>query len=203
MPTYDHRIDAYISRSAEFAQPILNHLREVVHKACPNVEETIKWGFPHFDYAGSILCSMAAFKQHCTFGFWLGSIMPDPNKILLAVGEKTSMGHFGPLKQLEDLPPEKILVKYIKEAMSLTDKGIKIKKEKPAEVKDIKIPDYFSDALKKNAKAFEAYQKFSPSAKKEYLEWITEAKTIATRDKRIATALEWLEEGKPRHWKYK
>ena len=131
MPVIDPRIDEYISRSAEFAKPILSHLRSVVHKACPGVTETMKWSFPHFDYAGSILCSMASFKQHCTFGFWLGSLMPDPDKILSAVGEKTAMGHFGQIKSMKDLPSDKVLIKYIKEAMALNEKGIKIKKENP------------------------------------------------------------------------
>lgn len=131
MPAIDTRVDDYISKSAEFARPVLNHLRAVIHKACPALNETMKWSFPHFEYANNILCSMAAFKQHCAFTFWRGSLMQDPDQILAAAGEKTSMGHFGPIKSMADLPPEEVMIKYIKAAMALTEKGAKIpKKEK-------------------------------------------------------------------------
>jgi uncharacterized protein YdeI (YjbR/CyaY-like superfamily) len=201
MPTNNPRVDEYISKSADFAKPILTYLREIVHKACPNVQETIKWNFPNFEYAGGILCSMAAFKQHCAFGFWLASLMTDPEK-LLTIGEKTAMGHLGQIKNVADLPPEKVLIRYIKEAMLLNEKGAKISKKKVTEIKEVEVPPYFLDALRQNETAYSNFEKFSPSHKKEYLEWITEAKSEATRNKRIATALEWLEEGKPRLWKY-
>ncbi len=204
MPAYDPRIDAYIERSAEFAKPILNHLREIIHKACPDVQETMKWSFPNYEFAGSILCSMASFKQHCAFGFWLGSLMSDPEKIMKSSGEKNAMGHFGQLKRVTDLPSDAVLTRYIKEAMALNEKGVKvIKKGNASDTKEVEVPSYFLDALKKNLSAFEAFQKSSPSHKKEYIEWITEAKSEATRSKRISTALEWLAEGKSRHWKYK
>lgn len=202
MPTPDPRIDDYISRSADFAKPVLNHLRNLVHKACPDVTETMKWSFPHFEYAGGILCSMASFKQHCAFGFWLGSLLSDPDKILSAVGEKTSMGHLGQIKSVNDLPDDKTLVKYIKEAMMLNEKGAKVTRKQPTTFKEIEVPAYFTEALKQIEKAVEAFEKLSPSHKKEYLEWITEAKTETTRSKRISTALEWLQEGKSRNWKY-
>ena len=201
MPTNDPRVDEYISKSADFAKPVLTYLREIVHKACPDVKETIKWNFPNFEYAGGILCSMAAFKRHCAFGFWLASLMTDPDN-LLTIGEKTAMGHLGQIKNIADLPPEKVLVKYIKEAMLLNEKGAKISKKKVTEIKEVEVPPYFLDALRQNKTAYSTFEKFSPSHKKEYLEWITEAKSEATRNKRIATALEWLEEGKPRLWKY-
>jgi uncharacterized protein YdeI (YjbR/CyaY-like superfamily) len=201
MSTNDSRVDEYISKSADFAKPVLTYLRDVVHKACPDVNETIKWNFPNFEYAGGILCSMAAFKQHCAFGFWLASLMTDPDK-LLTIGEKTAMGHLGQIKNIADLPSEEVLVKYIKEAMLLNEKGTKISKKKVTEIKEVEIPPYFLDALRQNKTAYSTFEKFSPSHKKEYLEWITEAKSEATRNKRIATALEWLEEGKPRLWKY-
>jgi len=111
MPNFDPRIDDYISKSAEFAKPILNYLRDIVHTACPDVNETMKWSFPNYEYSGSILCSMASFKQHCSFGFWLGSLMTDPDNLLQKVGEKTSMGNFGPIKSIEDLPPADIMIK--------------------------------------------------------------------------------------------
>src|SRR5688572_32247585 len=119
MPSRNPNIDAYIKRSAPFARPIMEHLRELVHKACPQVEETIKWGFPHFEYKG-ILCSMAAFKQHCSFGFWKATLMDDPNNILERVG-KTSMGSLGALTSKKDLPADKVIIAYIKEAMKLND----------------------------------------------------------------------------------
>lgn len=203
MVAIDPRIDEYISKAADFAKPILTHLRNVVHTACPDVVETMKWAFPHFQYAGGILCSMAAFKQHCAFGFWLGSKMKDPDKLLAAAGERTAMGHFGQIKSLGDLPTDEILIKYIKEAMALNEDGVKItKKANPAVQKDIEVPSYFLDALKQRPAALTAFEKFSPSHKKEYVEWITEAKTEVTRSKRIANAVEWIGDGKSRHWKY-
>jgi uncharacterized protein YdeI (YjbR/CyaY-like superfamily) len=197
----DPRIDDYIKKAASFAQPILKHIRQLVHKACPEVKETMKWSFPHFDYNG-ILCSMAAFKQHCSFGFWKASIMKDPENILKLVG-KTAMGHFDKITSLEDLPSDKILVAYINEAMRLNKEGIKLPaKEKNTGKGEITMPEELAAALKRNKKAQTAFNQFSPSHKREYLEWIAEAKTEATREKRIETTMEWLTEGKSRHWKY-
>lgn len=201
MPNPDQRIDHYIDKSAEFAKPILNHLRMLVHKNCPDVVETMKWSFPHFEYNGSILCSMASFKQHCAFGFWLGSKMKDPHGILTPSGERDAMGHFGQIKSLKDLPADKILAAYFKEAMELTDKGEKLSRAK-SEPKEMTIPPYFLSEVKKNKAALLHFEKFSPSQKKEYITWIAEAKTEATRQKRMATAVEWLAEGKTRNWKY-
>ncbi len=194
-------IDSYIKKSAEFSKPVLNHLRELVHTACPEVEEKMKWSFPHFDYKGEMMCSMAAFKQHCAFGFWKASLMKNSQKIFEKYG-KTAMGHLGQIKSLKDLPPDKVLIAGIKEAMKLNEDGIKTPKSKPVTKEDIKTPDYFMTALKKNKKALETFQNFSASHVREYVEWITEAKTEATRNKRIETALEWLSEGKSRNWKY-
>lgn len=202
MTATDSRIDDYIAKSADFAKPILTRLRATVHAACPTVNETIKWGFPNFVYNGQILCSMASFKQHCTFGFWLASLMKDPDKILATVGEKASMGHLGPMKSMADLPDEKVLIKYIKEAMLISEQGNRQKKEKVSLPKEIGVPDYFSDALKQDSIALLTFEKFSSSHKKEYVEWITDAKTEATRQKRIAAAIEMLREGKSRNWKY-
>jgi len=202
MPTIDARIDDYILKSAEFAKPVLNFLRAAIHKACPDAKETMKWGFPHFEYANSILCSMAAFKKHCAFTFWRGALLPDTDKIL-TIEKKTSMGHFGSIRSLDDLPSEETIIKYIKEAMALTEKGVKVpKKEKASVSAEIEIPPYFIDALEQNNTALTHFEKLSPSHKKEYVEWITEAKTEATRTKRIATTIEWLQEGKSRNWKY-
>ena len=194
-------IDTYITKSADFAKPILNHIRSLVHKACPDAEEKIKWGFPHFDYKGEMMCSMAAFKQHAVFGFWKAALMKDPVLVETARSE-VSMGHLGRLTSLKDLPPDKKLIAWIKEAMALNDKGIKIAKSKSTEKKELVVQDYFINALAKNKKAKTTFDNFAYSHKKEYLEWITEAKTEETRNTRMANALNWMAEGKSRHWKY-
>jgi len=202
MPKKDPRIDIYIKKSADFARPILNHLREMVHKACPDVEETMKWSFPHFMYKDAILCSMASFKQHCSFGFWKASIMKDPNNILQLAG-KTGMGHMDRIESLKDLPSTKILAAYIKEAAALNENNIKPPpRKKSTGKKELIIPDYFIAALKKNKKTLAAFEAFSYSHKKEYVEWITEAKTEATREARMDKAIEMISEGKSRYWKY-
>ena len=199
----DPRVDAYIKKAAGFAHPILEHLRSLIHKGCPGVKETIKWSFPVFEYEGGILCNMAAFKQHCSFGFWKASLMADPEKILKMREEKTGMGHFDRITSLKDLPSDKILLAYIKEAARLNEEGVKVSRPKPAgPVKELPVPPALLAALKKNKKAQTAFEAFPPSHRKEYIQWITEAKTEPTRDKRIATTLEWLEEGKSRNWKY-
>lgn len=195
-------IDAYIARSAEFAKPILNHLRDLVHKTCPYVEEKMKWSFPHFDYKGEMMCSMAAFKQHAVFGFWKAALMKEPALIENAKSE-SAMGHFGKITSLKDLPADKKIIACIKEAMLLNDKGIKLAaKATSAEKKELIVPEYFIKALAKNKKAQQTFNNFAYSHKKEYVLWITEAKTDETRNKRIATSLEWLSEGKGKNWKY-
>jgi uncharacterized protein YdeI (YjbR/CyaY-like superfamily) len=201
MAKKDPRIDLYISKSAGFAKPILMHLRELVHVACPDVEETIKWSFASFDYKGP-MCSMAAFKQHCAFGFWKASLMKD--KALTKNAESESaMGHYGKITSLKDLPSDKKIIAHIKEAIKLNDKGIKLPPKKVAkDKKEIVIPDYFLKELKKNKKALRTFQAFSPSHKREYIEWITEAKSDETKYRRIETAIKWMSEGKSRNWKY-
>lgn len=197
----DPRVDAYIVKSQDFAKPILKHLRALVHKACPEVKETIKWSFTSFDYKGPY-CSMAAFKQHCAFGFWKAVLMKDPALISNAKSE-TAMGHLGRITSLKDLPSDKILISYLKEAAKLNDDGIKLpQKPKLKEKKELIVPDYFKKLLNKNKKALASFNNFSYFHKKEYIEWITEAKTDETRNKRIAITIEWLSDGKTRNWKY-
>ncbi|MEO7766859.1 MAG: YdeI/OmpD-associated family protein [Ferruginibacter sp.] len=191
-------IDEYISKSADFAQPILNHLRQLVHGMCPEVAEKIKWSFPHFDYRGEMMCSMAAFKEHCVFGFWKAALMKDP-LLLENARSEVSMGHLGRIRSKKDLPADKTIKAWIKEAMQLNDDGIKLpSKLKTTEKKEIIIPEYFTKALSKNKKALQIFENYAYSHKKEYIEWITEAKTEETRNKRITTALEWIAEGKSR-----
>ncbi|HTI65498.1 MAG TPA: YdeI/OmpD-associated family protein [Gemmatimonadaceae bacterium] len=196
MGTRDKRVDTYVARSADFARPILEHIREIVHEGCPEVEETIKWGFPNYQYKG-MLCSMAAFKEHCTFGFWKGSLIVD------AADRRSdeAMGQLGRITRLSDLPPRKKLVGYVRKAKELNDAGVKVakpSKPKPA----LEPPADLLAALKKNKKAQAAFDKFPPSHRREYVEWIVEAKTDATRQRRLAQAVEWMAEGKPRNWKY-
>lgn len=202
MAKTDKRVELYIGKAAPFAQPILIHILELVHQACPDVEETFKWSFPCFMYKGSILCSMAAFKQHCAFGFWLESKMKDPKKILSRGKERSGMGHLGKITSVKDFPSDKIMIAYIKEAMSLIDKGVKLTKKKTAPETALKLPSYFSAALSKNKKALNTFENFSYSNKKEYVLWVTEAKTEETRNSRLKTAVEWMAEGKVRNWKY-
>ena len=202
MAKKEKKIDAYIARSADFAKPILNHIRDLVHKACPDVEEKMKWSMPFFDYKGEMLCHIASFKQHAVMGFWKASLMKDSILIENAKSE-TAMGHLGRITALKDLPSDKKIAVWIKEAMQLTDKGIKLPaKTKPADKKELVVPEYFTKALAKNKKAKQAFEDFAYSHKKEYVMWIAEAKTEETRNKRMATALEWLAEGKSRLWKY-
>lgn len=195
----DKRVDAYITKSQPFAWPILEHLRELVHKACPEVEETMKWSFPHFTYKG-MMCSMASFKSHCAFGFWKASLMSDKKLVANAKGE-TAMGHLGRIERLEDLPADRVLVSYVKEAMKLNDTGVKVAKKKVVK-KPATTPEYLKKALAGNLLAKDHFEAFSPSQKREYIDWITEAKTEATRAKRMAQMLEWVSEGKLRNWKY-
>lgn len=197
----DRRIDDYISKSENFAKPILSYIRDIVHKACPEVTETMKWGMPHFDYKG-MMCGIASFKQHCTFGFWKASLMKDKYKVFVK-GENSGMGNFGKVKDIQDLPSAKIIIEYIKEAMKLNDDNVAVPKELKENVrKELVIPEYFLKVLKKNEVALKTFMDFSYSHKKEYLEWITEAKKEETREKRIYAAIEWLSEGKGRNWKY-
>lgn len=200
MAKKDNRVDQYIAKSPDYAKPILMHIRDLVHKTCPDIQETIKWGMPSFDYKGPFF-SMAAFKNHAVFGFWKAALMKDPVLMQNAKSE-SAMGHSGKLTSLKDLPSDKKMIAYLKEAMKLNDDGIKLPPRKPTVKKDIVVPDYMAKALGKNKKAQTTFDIFSPSHKREYIEWITEAKTEETRDKRIATMLEWLEEGKSRNWKY-
>ncbi|HKX84800.1 MAG TPA: YdeI/OmpD-associated family protein [Pyrinomonadaceae bacterium] len=196
MPTIDPRVDAYIEKSSDFAYPILKHLRKLIHKACPDITETFKWGMPSFEYKG-IVCGFAAFKSHCTFGFWKQSLM-DTDAF---PANKTAMGSFGRITSNKDLPSDKVMLRLIHRAIELNENGIKVKRLKP-DKKELVIPDDFTAALKKNRSAREAFEKFSYSHRKEYIEWITEAKAEPTREKRLATTLEWLQEGKRRNWKY-
>jgi len=202
VPQTDPRIDAYIAKSAEFARPILEHLRKVVHRGCPAVVETIKWGMPFFDHHGP-LAFMSAFKAHCGFGFYrAGSIV--------AGRSDEAMGQFGRITSLRDLPAERVLVGYVKEAAKRNEarpklgaraKGTRARK---TPMKELPVPDDLASALamRRHAKARATFEAFSASHRKEYIEWITGAKRAETRARRLATTLEWLAEGKSQSWRY-
>ena len=193
MGNRDPRVDAYIQNSAEFARPILTHVRELVHEACPSVEETLKWGAPHFDYEG-VLCGMAAFKQHCNIILWKAS---------LVIGGRGNQAG-GPLRditRLADLPPDATLRAWIEQAARLNEERVKVPRSTSPK-KDVVIPAELTKALKKNKKAAAAFEKFPPSHKREYAQWIAEAKKSETRQRRVETAVEWMSKGKSRNWKY-
>ncbi|HKB10152.1 MAG TPA: YdeI/OmpD-associated family protein [Vicinamibacterales bacterium] len=196
MGTRDPKVDAYIAKSADFARPILTHFRETVHAACPDVVEEMKWSFPHFTYNG-MLCSMAAFKDHAAVGFW---------KAQLVLGDQVKsgdgMGHLGRITKLSDLPPKKELTEYIRKAAALNDEGIKEARAPRRPAKPVKVPPDLAAALKKNRKALTTFENFSPSHRREYVEWIGEAKMAETRARRVKTAVAQMAEGKSQNSKY-
>jgi uncharacterized protein YdeI (YjbR/CyaY-like superfamily) len=198
MSQKDPRIDAYIARSAPFAQSILRHVRKLVHQGCPKVQETMKWNMPHFDYHG-IMLGMAAFKEHCSIGFWKGELILGKR-----AGSDGGMGHFGKITSLKDLPSDKRFIEYVRKAAALNKQGIK----KPADHKprsarpELTVPEYLRAALRKNKKATVAFEGFSYTNKKEYVDWLTGAKREETRSRRLQTTIAWLAEGKVRNWKY-
>lgn len=205
MEQYDSRIDAYIDKSADFAKPILKHLRELVHRASPEITETMKWSAPFFEYNG-VLCFMMAFKQHAGFGFWKADQLPDPHGIIQDEG---NAGSIGKLTSVVDLPEDDVLIWYIREAIA--QKGV-LKAAKPAVKKAatakpvpvaMDTPAYLAELLDADPNAKAYFEKFSPSQKKEYITWFEDAKSDATRQKRLDEGLPWIAEGKTRNWKYK
>ena len=205
-PDFNPKVDLYIAQAKPFAHPILNHLRSLVHQACPGVQETMKWSRPFFEYKGVILGNMSAFNAHCSFGFWgqeIGAVLREA-KVL----QEDGMGSLGKIATLEDLPAKKQLLQWLKQAKGFIDNGQYtspiaarnkvVKAPKP----QLPTPPEFAEALKSNPKAAQTFQNFAPSCQREYLEWFADAKQQATKEKRIAQAIEWLNEGKQRNWKY-
>jgi len=200
MGTRTALLDAYVAKSPEYARPILVKIRDAFHAGCPELEEKIKWGHASFEYKG-MLGGMAVFKKHVTFGFWKSRLMDDFDKLFQRGPKSSPMG--ARVESLADLPAKNVLVVYVREAKRLNDEGVKEPvRAKPKRSPDVDVPPDLTAALKKNAKAKKAFEAFSPSHKREYVEWITEAKRDETRAKRLATTLEWLVEGKHRNWKY-
>ena len=195
MSSQDPRVDAYIAESADFARPILAEIRTRVHAACPQVEETIKWGMPSFVHAGGILCQMAAFKRHVSFGYW---------KHALVMGEagRDGMGSYGKMASAADLPPKAAMRADLGKAMRLNEEGVKPERRKAAPKPPPETPSDLATALLKNKAAKATFDAFPPGCKREYIEWIVEAKREETRAKRLGQAVEWMAEGKRRNWKY-
>ena len=191
----DERIDAYIERQADFGRPILEHLRAAIHAACPQAEETLKWSSPAFLYKGQMLASMAAFKAHAAFGFWRGSLVTEEAE------QASAMGQFGRISGIDDLPAPADLAALIRKAMDLTDAGVKPLRAKTVKG-DFTVPDDLRAALDAEPRAAATFDGFSPSARRDYVEWVTGAKQAATRQRRLAQAVEWMAEGKKRNWKY-
>lgn len=197
MGKLEPRVDAYIDRAAPFAQPVLRHLRALVHEVCPHAEEIIKWGFPHFDYLGPF-CSMAAFKGHCAFTLWKGQLLFAEAEAEAKTG---AMGQFGKLTKVQDLPSKRSMTGYLRKAMKLNEAGIKTPRA-PGSQSELVVPAELTAALRRDARARNCFATLSPGHRREYAEWIAEAKRPETRAKRVATAVEWLAEGKRRNWKY-
>lgn len=195
MGSRDPRIDSYIKNAAPFAKPILEQLREIVHEACPDCVENIKWSRPCFDYKGP-MAGMAAFKAHMTFGFWMNGIMRDQG------ADAATITKLDRMESIKDLPAKKSIVSCIKRAMAMNDAGIKMLRERTANPKPVVIPPALKAALAQDKAAREAFDGFSPSARREYCEWIADAKREETRDARLAKLLEQVKEGKQMHWKY-
>ncbi|MDR7070185.1 uncharacterized protein YdeI (YjbR/CyaY-like superfamily) [Pseudoxanthomonas japonensis] len=197
MSAHDPRVDAYIEKASPFARPILDHLRALVHAACPSLQEDIKWGMPSFQYGGRILCQMAAFTQHASFGFWQHAAVTEGKA-------RDGMGSLGRLETIKDVPSKRELTALLRKAMALIDEGVTstATRAKPAPRAALKVPADLRDALAGNPGAKATFDGFSPSARRDYLEWITEAKREDTRARRLAQAVEWMAEGKLRNWKY-
>jgi uncharacterized protein YdeI (YjbR/CyaY-like superfamily) len=197
MAIQDPRVDAYIARAAPFARPILEHLRAIVREAVPAADETLKWGMPSHVHAGGIVCMMAAFKQHVSFGFW-------QHALVMGDVERDGMGSFGKLRSLGDVPPKRQLVALIRKAAKLNEEGVKsagsrkqgVPKPPPP------VPAELAGALARNPAAAAAFKAFAPGQRRDYCEWIADAKRDDTRQRRLAQAIEWIAEGKPRSWKY-
>ena len=191
----DPRVDAYIERQADFARPILTHLRGIIHEACPDCEETLKWSMPSFLYKGKILAGFAAFKAHATFGYWNDSMLNQDEK------NRSAMGQFGRLTSLDDLPDRAALVALTRKSMALIDDGAKPPRT-TAKKPPFTVPQDMRAAIDAVPAAKATFDGFAPSCQREYVEWVTEAKRDETRGKRLAQTVEWLAEGKKRNWKY-
>ncbi len=196
-------VDAYIANAGDFARPILRRVRALMHKACPGIEETIKWGVPHFEYQG-IVGNIAAFKRHAAFGFWSRKLLKkrlgkDSRKMFPPSGDSSMGGRR--IRTLAEMPPDALILRTIRAAVALNEAGLKPAREQRRKP-PVKPPPYLVAALKKNPRARAAFQRLTPAQQREYVEWLTDAKREATRERRLATTIEWLALGRQRNWKY-
>ena len=198
MPNLNPQIDGYIERAQPFARPIMQKLRALFHKACPQIEEKLKWGVPSFEYKGMV-GGFAAFKQHVSWGMWKSALLNDPAGVLK--GKSSTMGT-GKMTSVADLPPDRVILDLIRQAVALNEQGVKTPRKPVEKRPPLRTPADLAGALKANGRAGEAFKGFSPSHRREYVEWITEAKQPATRQRRLEQAVAWIAEGKPRNWKY-
>jgi uncharacterized protein YdeI (YjbR/CyaY-like superfamily) len=196
----DHRVDGYIAGKADFARPVLTHIRDLVHAACPDMGEAMKWGMPFFVHKGQNVCHMAAFKAHAAFGLWRGGGAATDRM----AENSSAMGQFGRITGLHDLPPDAELAMQIAGAVALIDSGCKPSRAKREEPRPpLPLAPELLAAITANPAASAVWAGFTAGKIRDYAEWIGEAKQAATRDKRIAQAVEWIAEGKARHWKYR
>ena len=202
MAHFDQKVTEYIHHSAAFAQPILEHWRQLVHQHCGEVEEAIKWGIPHFDYRGDFMCVMAAYKNHCSFSFIKAEIMQDA-RLKESKNLKPTQRFMGKITNLSELPSDETFISLLKEAMTLNEKGIQVVQEKSAQPKVVEMPDFFAKRLETNPKAKAIFESKSNSFRREYIVWFSDAKTDETRQRRMDEAVEWISEGKSRFWKSK
>jgi uncharacterized protein YdeI (YjbR/CyaY-like superfamily) len=201
MTKLNPKVTEYIAKSADFAKPILNQLRELILSTCPDADEDVKWGTPHYAYKGDHLCMMGAFKNHCSFSLYKAEMMKDKS-IQDSVKAGKKFGYMDKLKSIDELPAKKVLVAYIKEAMAINESGVKKARPKTEKPKLIELPDYFVKALKANGRANKVFNEKSDAFRKDYIIWVSDAKTEDTRQKRLAQSLEWIAEGKGRFWQY-
>lgn len=200
-PQSNAAVDAYAEKIGDFAKPVLAHLRAIVHATCPEGVEEIKWGIPHFRYAADILCIFAAYKQHCSFTFYKDMLMADA-RFKANDGVPAAKRFMGKLTGVADLPPDRELKRWIKEAMSINEQGLKLPVRETKSPKEVGMPAEFAEKLRTNPEIAKIFGSKSPSFQKDYKVWIGEARTPATRDKRIEEAMAWIAEGKGRFWKY-
>ena len=191
----DPRVDAYIEKKADFARPILTHLRDLIHRHSPAVEETIKWSMPFFTYKGELLANMAAFKAHAAFGFW--------SRGDLATGQEgEAMGQYGRITDVATMPPDKVLLAALDKALAMIDAGTKPKRAAKTPKPHVDVPAALADALANDDQAKAHWDAFSPSCRREYCEWVADAKRDETRAKRVVTTIEQTRDGKKLNWKY-
>lgn len=199
MPKKDPRVDAYIAEAPEYARPILKRVRKLIHQGCPTAAETIKWGCPFIDYHG-LLCGFAAFKRHCSLFFWrdidVEAFLPKTNTA------GAGMGQFGKLTSLADLPSDTKLLACVRSAMEQRDSPASKPRRQRQPAKEPAVPADLKKALAASRAAAKTFREFAPSHRRDYIDWITEAKRPATRTERVATTIQWLSEGRKRNWKY-